>query len=1346
MKKKGGNNSSTKNNINYNTPIEKYEAFFNYAPISLWLEDFSKAKNYLDSITQNLHISNEQYLEENPEIIEKLASLVAIKDVNYKTLELFKAKSKKELFENLNLVFTKDSNIGFSTLLKKLLTGEKKAEIHTVNKTLLGEIINVKIKINAFDKKNDSLENVVVSIEDITENLTIQKSILESKNRYKETQSIAKISSWEYDYSSNKLYWSEEIYKMLEIEPNKKFNDLEYYLSFVHIEDRKNVQDFSIKKFLDTPIQQFQYRIITKNGTVKYISEKRSAIINNEGRIEKILGIGQDISERVLAEKKLNATKKLFSNTLKNIVDGFVILDYESNYLYVNQAAAKLLKKDADKLIGKNLWDEFPEKKGDLFYDKYHQATKKGEAVSFENYFTPWGKWFNNRIIPSKDGILIFFQEITQKKERENEIKKAYDIINKSASVAILCKAEHNFPVEFASENIKDLFGYSYKEFTNQNVFLHNCIYLDDIESFRTKIFELAKSKNSNGFVPDPFRVIAKDGSIKWVKTKVSAIRNYAGKITHLQGIVEDITELKKADNLLFESSQRLIDQFNNTPLASIMWNLDFKVIDWNNSAERIFGYKAEEAIGKHAKDLIIPKPIVNDIQSIWKTILKQTGGHTNTNNNITKNGEIITCDWYNVTLKDANGNITGVASLIEDITEKNKAKEALQKSESKYKDLFEKSHDPIMIVNEKGNYLDCNEAALKLYACTNKNEIVGKKTTFFSPEFQPNGELSGEVSNKAAKITLAKGSYKFEFQHKDKNGRIFPSEIHLTRIIDNDNRVKIHGIVRDISERKKKEKLEKVIYNISNAALTIDEFNEFGEFIKDELHKVIDTNNFFIALYNKENDTISTPFIIDEYNFTAKNLPAKGTLTGYVIKTKKPLKVNIEQHNKLIDQGKVDMVGSISKIWVGAPLKNQNNVFGAIAVQSYVNENAYSDSDVKLLEFVANQISSSIQIKNSQKELEEALLKAQESDRLKSAFLANMSHEIRTPMNGIIGFSELFTKQNITEKERQSYANIVIKSSKQLLSIVNDVLDISKIEAGLTQIHNNNVNVNELLDELYSFYKPTANEKNIEFILNKSLENLKSTIKTDRTKLKQVFDNLLSNAFKFTNTGSVKLGYNVKEKYLEFYIKDTGIGIEKELQPVIFDRFIQANIHKQQKGTGLGLAISKNFIELFGGEIHLESNQKGTTITFTIPYNPNKKIKKKIIRSSIEKEINVKNKELTILVAEDEEYNMMYINELFSTTKFKVIEAENGLLAVEKAKNNPNIDLILMDIKMPKLNGYEAMKEIKKQGIQIPIIALSAFAMESEKETAISKGFDSYLTKPINKELLFKIIDDFTK
>ncbi|WP_111707293.1 PAS domain S-box protein [Lutibacter citreus] len=1325
-----------------NIDFDKYFTFFENAPVSLWIEDFSKAKLYIDSLIKDCKTDIKTYINNNPQVISKIVSLVSINEVNKITLKLYKAESKEQLLDNLNIVFTEKSNEGFSKLLVDILLGKKETTIETVNKTLKGDEFNVLVNFKVADGSEETLDKVIVSVEDVTERLQIRNALAESESRYKESQSIAKIGSWYYNFKEKKLNWSDELFYMLGLEAQSQTPSLEYYLSIIHKEDLNLVNNFQVEYLLNNPIKIIKYRIKTKKGELKYVYEKRTVIIEN-GKIVRIIGICQDITENVISEKKLNTTKNLLSNTLSSIKDGFVILDHNSNYLYLNKEAADILGKPVESLIGNNIWAEFPEKEGDVFFDEYQKAFKSRKPVTFENYFSPWGRWFENRMIPSKDGMLILFNEITHEKISEFKIREAYNIINKSSSVAILCENAKNFPVVFASENAIDLFGYTHIELLNGKVKIHELVHPDDLLEMRMKFFEFRKESNSERFKANPIRILTKSGEIKWVEVNYDINKNEKGKTTHIQGVIQDVTGKKKAQDLFFESNQRLEDQFRNTPLASIIWDPQMKVLEWNNSAQRIFGYSAEEIKGKNGLELIVPENIRPNVNCVAKNLLDEKGGYRNTNDNITKNGDIITCDWYNVALKDAEGNSIGIASLAEDITEKLNSKKLLEKSEKKYRDIFEKSIDSVMILKD-GFFEDCNESTLRIFGYEDKNLLIKLHLSQLSPDFQPDGTSSFLKAEELIKIAIEKGSNRFRWYHKRKNGQVFPAEVSLTKIEENDDKIAIHAVIRDITERVKNEELEGVIYNISKAALTINNFHEFGEFIKNELHKIIDTNNFYIALYNEENDTISAPFIIDEYQFEVQDIPAEKTLTGYVIKTQKPLKVNTSEHEKLIKEGKVDMVGPKSKVWIGAPLKTQEKVFGAIVVQSYLSEDSYSESDVQLLEFVANQISSSIQIRNSQAELKNALFKAQESDRLKSAFLANMSHEIRTPMNGIIGFSELFLDSNLADNDRREYAKIVINSSKQLLSIVNDVLDISKIEAGAVQLYYSNVNINKLLEDLLQFYSPIAKDNNLQINYKKALSDEDSIISIDKTKLNQVLTNLLSNAFKFTEKGGVEFGYEFHDTELKFYVKDSGIGIDKKLQDRIFDRFIQAEVelNRQNKGTGLGLSISKKFIELFKGKMWIESDKKGTTVFFTIPFIKVKSLK---VRKRKKEKIEMKSKkDVIILVAEDEEYNMIYINELFSNSCYKIIAAENGAKAVDLALNNNEIDIVFMDIKMPVMNGNDAMQKIKEVKPNLPIIALSAFAMESDKEKALSKGFDSYLTKPIDKEELFNLIDKY--
>ncbi|PHQ57600.1 MAG: hypothetical protein COC16_00320 [Lutibacter sp.] len=811
---------------------------------------------------------------------------------------------------------------------------------------------------------------------------------------------------------------------------------------------------------------------------------------------------------------------------------------------------------------------------------------------------------------------------------------------------------------------------------------------------------------------------------------------------------VENITERKKAERLFFESNQRLKDQFNNTPLASIIFDLDFKILEWNNSAQRIFGYTAEEVIGVKSKDLLTPPHLLPKMKNLRKTMFDQYDSLKNTNENITKNGDIITCDWYTVLLRDEQNKIIGRACLVDDITERINTKKLIEKSEKKFRNFFEKSNDAVLVI-KNGKLVDCNLAAVKTFEYLNKQDLLNTNLFKLAPDILPDGSNAHEKAQKMMQIAIKEGNKRFRCHHLNKNGFIFPTEVTITRLNENDLNSLLHICIKNITEQVKQEELEDVLYNISKAALTISDFRKFGYFIKNELQKVIDTHNFFIALYNKETDMITIPVFVDEKEEIGEfeEFSAKDSLTGYVIKTKKPLLINNAEHKKLIKKGEVKLIGLAAEKWVGVPLKIKDKVIGAIVVQSYNNKNAYNKNDVNLLEFVADQIRTTILRKKMDEDLKKALIKAKESDQLKSAFLANMSHEIRTPMNGIIGFSEFFLNSNLSEGERKKYAKIVINSGKRLLAIVNDVLDISKIEAGEVALNYETVHLNNLLNELFVFYNPIAQKNNLRLNCVKGLEDFKSVIEIDKTKLNQILSNFLSNAFKFTEEGSIEFGYQLLENKLQFYVKDTGIGIEEKLQDQIFNRFTQANIDlvKKHKGTGLGLSISKKLIELFKGEIWLDSDTKGTTIYFTIPFIKSKTLQITTVVEKKKKEIQVKNKEIIILVAEDEEYNMMYINELFSRTNFKVIEADNGKKAVELSQKHPEIDLVLMDIKMPIMNGNTAMKKIKKQRPDLPIIALTAFAMESDKEKSLEDGFNDYLTKPINKKLLFEVIDKFS-
>ena len=384
----------------------------------------------------------------------------------------------------------------------------------------------------------------------------------------------------------------------------------------------------------------------------------------------------------------------------------------------------------------------------------------------------------------------------------------------------------------------------------------------------------------------------------------------------------------------------------------------------------------------------------------------------------------------------------------------------------------------------------------------------------------------------------------------------------------------------------------------------------------------------------------------------------------------------------------------------------------------------------------------------SEQKLMEEKLIrakeKAEESDRLKSAFLANMSHEIRTPMNGILGFASLLKGPNLSGKSQKEYIKFIEKSGVRMLEIINNIISISKIESGLVEVNNIKFNINEQQENLYTFFKPEVEAKKIDFSFKSSLPFEYSIIKTDKDKFLSILTNLIKNAIKYTEQGSIEFGYNLKGKFLEFYIKDTGIGIKSNRQKVIFDRFIQADIENKMaiQGAGLGLAISKAYVEILGGEIWVESKiGKGSIFYFTIPFNT--------VSVNINENNNVvtdcemenKIKRLNILLVEDDEISGLLINAIFEKTNCNILNAKNGIEAIELCKKKSDIDLILMDIQMPDMNGYEATRQIRKFNKDVVIIAQTAYALSGDKEKAIKAGCNEYITKPIIKEKLFALI-----
>ena len=380
-------------------------------------------------------------------------------------------------------------------------------------------------------------------------------------------------------------------------------------------------------------------------------------------------------------------------------------------------------------------------------------------------------------------------------------------------------------------------------------------------------------------------------------------------------------------------------------------------------------------------------------------------------------------------------------------------------------------------------------------------------------------------------------------------------------------------------------------------------------------------------------------------------------------------------------------------------------------------------------------------------RQLTRAKEKAEENERLKTIFLQNMSHEIRTPMNGIIGFLSLLKEPDLDPESRDKYIDIVNKSGKRLLTTINNIIEISKIDSRQIEVRTGDVDLIEVTNFYYNFFLPLAKEKKLQLILNTNIPPEKSCIVTDKFILDNILTNLINNALKFTNKGSVEIGNSIAGKNVKFWIKDSGIGIPRDRQKAVFERFVQANLNmtRAHEGSGLGLSIVKAYVEILKGEIWLDSNEgEGTTFTFTIPYIPAEASIKPEEPENLPELLN--GEQLKILIAEDDNISFLFIQQLLNLPEITLLRAANGEQVIEMAKNNPDLSLILMDIKMPIVNGIDATKSIREFNPHVPIIAQSAYTFSGEQEQALAAGCNDYLTKPINKNRLLGLIRKYTR
>lgn len=955
-------------------------------------------------------------------------------------------------------------------------------------------------------------------------------------------------------------------------------------------------------------------------------------------------------------------------------------------------------------------------------------------------------------------GDLAFALHDIEIESQLQQSEKKYFTLFKSAKDAIFLANSDTGIIEDVNRSAEILTGYDKGQLVGKHQLeLHpedqreeaKASFKDDVErgnQANTKYFDV---KHKSG---------------KRIPVEINPQTVIIGGSNYVYGVFRDISERVKAKEELEESRKFLSATIESLPGMMMVIDQDRRVV-LSNWKEHDLHPEEKQKQFPYCYKVFKHKELPCDFCTPVKTFNDGQPRRYYDQNPVDKNYKEI----FVSPIFDKNNRVTHVMEYVQDITERKKAEERIKESEEKYRSLIEQSRDAIFILSPEGRHLEVNRQAEKLLQYS-REELKG-----MTYEDIVEDQFLDDSHNKIQELNRGGKFNTYEKVFVSKYGKKKPVEITASSVKNENNELNyILSIVRDISERKRTEEsineYIKELRIVSDVAAELNQSNSIERTLQviGEMAYMLNPDSQIILTYSD----IHNPDVIrirDYYGFSG--------LVDKLIKIigKDPRNSEFRVSEMTQEDRQIYTAGELLLLDNGVyhlmNRKISNNT--ANTIQKFLGiEKVYTmgfSHKVKprggivilvkkgkklhkknLIENMVKQAAVNLEHKAAEAALQIAKEKSEESDRLKTAFLANMSHEIRTPMNGIIGFSQVLMEKEFPRDKQKQFLEVIHSRSVHLLDVINDIIDISKIEAGQLNITYSNFYLNDTLNDLYNQYGfnlQNQDEKNIKLEHHWDLPREESYITTDQVRLKQIIGNLLNNAIKFTEKGKVVFGYEKSEDdILKFFVKDTGIGIPKSQFEFIFDRFrqVDGSTTRNYEGTGLGLAISKNIAEALGGEIWLESSEgEGTIFYFTIPYNPVKGIGEKQPADDIQEYV-WKNK--TILLVEDDPASCSFFQEAFEPKEVNLLVANNGKEGLELYEKQKSIDLILMDISLPDLDGIEVTKTIRKKDKEIPIIAQTAHAMGDDRSTCLNAGCNDYITKPIDIKSLYSLIDNYFK
>lgn len=1119
------------------------------------------------------------------------------------------------------------------------------------------------------------------------------------------------------------------------------------------------IQQLSQQVFETGIPARFDFWAVRKNGEVF-----PKDLILNKGMYfgqEVLLATARDITEKKQAEETLRKSEEKYRALVNNAFEGIIIIDFEGKVLFANQSLIKTFEYETlDEILGKNVFDYIaPESIPQAIEDLTNVVQGIKIKVAIYGGITSSGKrvWFESigKVIEYEgtNADIISVRDITEKKHaeqalRQSEEKYRHIAENTSDGILALNAANH---IEYVSPSYLKQLGFSESEIIGKDsgdVFQD--IHPHDREDLFARIFKAIEEHKSELIYT--FRVKHKKGHFIWREDNARFHYDSEGNYDGSYVICRDITDRKIAEEKLIENENKFRAITETANDAIIVTNDKGLVVFVNPKAIEIFGYLESEFLEKPF-DLIMPQRYRGNHNENFKTFV-ESGisffmGKTREFSAIRKDGsefpmEISLSNW------ETSAGLY-VAANIRDITGR-KRSEQIKKIQYRIINavLEARDLDELMsIVQEELNTLiDASNFYVAIY-----NEKTGMLSApYVRDEGEKNTEwpaaksLTGLVIRKNKALLLSRK----DIDELYKTGEVeligTPSACWLG--------VPLHTGAKTTGAF--------VVQSYTNVNAYSESDMEMLGFVSYQISMAMQRKNDEqqISLFGKSIEQSPVSILITDLEGKIKYVnPKFSEVTGYSLEEVAILDTNILKSG-------IQSTAVYTQLW--ETINSGSQWFGELQNQKKNGDIYWETVSISPINNSEGKVTHFVVVKEDiteKKKMENDLIaekeRAEESDRLKSAFLANMSHEIRTPMNGILGFAELLKMPGLSGEQQQEFIRIIKKSGDRMLNIINDIVDISKIESGQMKVLLSNTHINEQMAYIYDFFLPETDSKGLQLYVKNGLPDDECIVDTDQEKIYAILTNLVKNAIKYTNDGSIEFGYTLvntnivasevrhdlplQPQYLQFYVKDTGIGIPFDRQKAIFDRFVQADIAdtRAYQGAGLGLSITKAFVEMLGGEIWVESQLfNGSVFYFTIPY-----LREADVKTIREKEFGAvddtkKETKLKILITEDDETSVFFLEIALKDITSKVFRARTGIEAVEICRNHPDVDLILMDIKMPEMDGYEATELIRQFNQDVVIIAQTAFGLTGDREKALKAGCNDYLPKPLSKKELMNIIN----